>query len=786
MKLTYLFICVSLIFTRAVAGDVVIFDGSDPSMLDFPPVANIEGVPANLSLFPPNKGPSNNQITVTGGNIPGFVFGGGSDTAANVTNNKVIINGGVINQGVYGGWTEGNANYNSVTVNSGNIQTVIKGGYGVDAVGNSVIINGGTVTGTTGGVYGGWGLAGVLGVVQNNTITINGGYIQREIVGGYNWDGDVSYNTININGGVMAETGNINGGISTKPGTAVSDNTINISGGTIGMIGSPNGSVYGGTSTLGFVMNNTINLSGGTIYGLVAGTGSSNNPWQSAGNNLVVNGGQVNVGSIARFQNATITNSGNINVIGSPWGGILGYYAVFNDLHNDGILSFYNIPYDGAATGITGFNQNSAEIQGVYTGSGAIGLDAYINPGAATSDADRIVFNNAPGVRVRLAVLPSAGSIQAPNNPVRVATINTGATDGAFTTTEAGFGIFAYDIVRTGPDYFLVINDQYTEELGFVYSEASAAALAQLSRSPDLLHRNVLNNCVRKNGEGGVTVFGDIAYSKERIKVGSHVDIDGTDGLVAFSYNCGADLSFGVFGEFFYGDYETTNISTTNLDSFVIKSEGDLKTAGGGVFVQYRPERFRKDSDHFPEGGLRLEASVRTGVSSLDFSDSTLEDTHFKKRNNYWGATVVAAYVLALSEKSKMALFSQGIWTHQDQKKVTDGIGQQIDFNGAHSLRILAGTRLDFSIWNNVQPFVGLAVNWETSGKPEVNINGYKAKTAKLTGVSGVAELGLSAALTRQANVDLKGTGMFGKRDGLLKGIWRSAAKDLCWRCAVF
>ena len=766
MKIRYLFACIHLIFAPAMAGDIVIFDGSNTNLLDQPPVSIVDGQSTANSLFPPSKNTSSNMIIVTGGNIPGFVFGGGSEISANVTNNIVVISNGTINNGVYGGWTEGNANYNSVTINGGTtVVGTVRGGYGVDAIGNTVTINGGAVTGN--GVYGGWGLTGVTGKVDGNVVTINGGTITREVIGGYNNAGDANNNTVNINGGVLAVTaGNVVGGTAT--GADSIGNTVNIRGGTIGQIGAPWGSVYAGSSIGGDVKNNTVNLSGGTIYGLVAGIGGANNigSWQTAGNNLIVSGGQVNVGSITRFQNATITSAGNVNVIGSPWGGVLGAYAVFNDLHNDGILSFYNMPYNGAAPGITGLNQDSAHVQGVYTGSGAIGLDVLINPAAAATDADRILFDNAPSVIVKLAVLPAAGSIQAPNTPVKVATITNGATDGAFTTTEAGYGVYAYDIIRTGPDFFLVINDQYAEELGFVYSEASAAALAQLSRSPDLLHRNVLNNCVRQNGNAGVTVFADMTYTRERIKVGSHVDINGSDGLVAFSYNCGAPLSFGAFGEFFMGDYETSNVSRTNLGSFVVKSDGDIKTVGTGLFVQYRPEKFRKDSENLPDGGLRLEGSVRLGSSSLDFSDSALIDTDFKKRNAYWGVTVAGAYVFPLTGDSKMELFSQGVWTSQNQKTVTDGIGQKIDFNSAHSLRILAGSRVDFSVWDNLRPFASMAINWETSGKPEVHINRYKAKVAKLTGISGIVELGFSVASNKNTQVDLKGTGMFGRRDG--------------------
>ena len=151
------------------------------------------------ALFPgttANPGLSGNSVTVNG-DVPGFVFGGVSDGADNVTNNRVVINSGTMDWDVYGGWsTNGNATGNNVTLNGGRVIQDVYGGYSDqgNATGNSVTINGGTVDMRVIGGFSDQGNA------MYNTVTISGGIVNGDVQGGYSGLGDATYNTVTISG----------------------------------------------------------------------------------------------------------------------------------------------------------------------------------------------------------------------------------------------------------------------------------------------------------------------------------------------------------------------------------------------------------------------------------------------------------------------------------------------------------------------------------------------------------------------------------------------------------
>ena len=101
----------------ALAGEIIVYDGSNPAMLD-----TIGGVAGSLapSGSSSNKSTSlsNNRITVESGTVPGNVYGARNTVDADaVTNNQVFIKGGTVNQSVYGGRSvDGNVTYNSVFI----------------------------------------------------------------------------------------------------------------------------------------------------------------------------------------------------------------------------------------------------------------------------------------------------------------------------------------------------------------------------------------------------------------------------------------------------------------------------------------------------------------------------------------------------------------------------------------------------------------------------------------------------------------------------------------------
>ena len=114
-------------------------------------------------------------------------------------------------------------------------------------------------------------------------------------------------------------------------------------------------------------------------------------------------------------------------------------------------------------------------------------------------------------------------------------------------------------------------------------------------------------------------------------------------------------------------------------------------------------------------------------------------------------------------------MYGHGVWTHQRGNTLNDNLGQTIRFENSNSYRILAGGRAYFGINSEqVRPFVGAGVDWEIDGKPKVFVDGYQAHVAKLSGVSGVAEIGLSIYPNSKHPLSLEFglQGFSGKRDG--------------------
>jgi len=201
-------------------GETLVYDGSDPSMLQTDPM----GWSSN-SLFPTSS-LTENQVTVeTGAGTISFVFGG--ITAGNET-----------------------VSDNTVTIEDGNIQQVM-GGYSEDGdvTGNSITVNGGTVTESILG-----GSTNGSGTVSNNTVTITGGNV-ADVVGGNSFYGDATGNEVTISGGTV--TGSILGGQSITGVTT--GNTVNLIGGEPALDLSAAyiyvGMNSGGNSLIGNVLN---------------------------------------------------------------------------------------------------------------------------------------------------------------------------------------------------------------------------------------------------------------------------------------------------------------------------------------------------------------------------------------------------------------------------------------------------------------------------------------------------------------------------------------------------
>ena len=734
---------------------------------------------------------NNNSVEITNALVRNSVYGGRIVSVSGVSANSNAVSigsGAIINNNVYGAYSSvSGANNNSVNIKggevrgdiiagaygfvsgftfSGNSVTIgdeskiinanISGGYGNSSgpspahiTSNVVTINGGEINlGHSGrGIYGGRSAGGGGALVLSNEVFINGGTIEADIYGGFAYgNGTAQSNTVSLFGGTV--TGNVYGG-DTASGIA-ENNLVKVAGATV------KGNVYGGHTTSGSnVRNNKVELSGGAVTGTVFGSNLAT--WQGDGNSLAAIRGLTNVGGIGNFQFATINNGATINVTGSST-----YTATFNDLTNSGVLSFHNESLD----------QNVARIMGTYSGGGLISLDALVGKDIATpTSADSIVFDTAPASSVTLAFKLFDGSKPSPYAPItKIAEVSDGTgTDSLFKTTDPGYGVYAYEINRVGNEYLLGLTDAHVGETGKVYSEAAAAGLAQIALTETLL-RNSIEGAMSATAGRGFGISASFGYSGERIRTGSHVDLNGASGLFTLAYNQkGAPISMGLFGEMFIGKYKTSNMFSLPNGDFNVRSNGSLQNYGGGLFVQYRQNLAKaRESGAFTvwTPGLHIEAMARAGYSKMDFETNASNPSTFDTGSMYHGASLGGGYVFEPTSKFAVDLYGHGTWISMGNRSVDDNLGQHIEFKKADSLRVISGLRTSYMATEQTRPYGGVAIDWETMGRPKAYIDGHLANRADLSGVSVLFELGIGSKVSDSIFIDAKAAGSVGQRRG--------------------
>ncbi|MCL2485478.1 MAG: autotransporter outer membrane beta-barrel domain-containing protein, partial [Endomicrobia bacterium] len=267
-KILSLSVAVLFCVSSAFAGETIVFDGSDITMLQ-----TVGGTANSLAPLGSSSGKSSsisdNSITLSSGSVGGRVYGAiNINDTQTVANNSVIVNGGDIGSSVFGGYSS-NANITGNTVN------IISGSVAVGAYGGFTNLSGGTITGNTVNIVGGsvegdvaggssrWG----AGNATDNTVNISGGSTGNQVFGGWSQSGNVTGNTVNIRGGSIG--GGVIGGYINITGLATY-NTVTLS-------GSPTfknySNLYGGdqsySGTGDVFTGNTLNVwnySGSSVY----------------------------------------------------------------------------------------------------------------------------------------------------------------------------------------------------------------------------------------------------------------------------------------------------------------------------------------------------------------------------------------------------------------------------------------------------------------------------------------------------------------------------------------
>ena len=241
-------------------------------------------------------GSSFNTVTISGTSlITNDVAGGTTNT--NISHNNIVsVEGGMINGSVVGGLSHnGTAENNKATIKAGTVADGFLGGAGVAANKNIVEISGSATIGKN--AIGGGG-QGAGATASDNSLTMSGGHVVGDIIGG-RADGLVSRNDVTLSGGQV--DGSAYGGFSISKDA--SNNNVSIDEALIRT------DVYGGYSTAGGITTyNTVTLRGGQIIGGVFG----GNNTDKTGNTLNLHGYLGSVREINNFANYSVILSDTV------------------------------------------------------------------------------------------------------------------------------------------------------------------------------------------------------------------------------------------------------------------------------------------------------------------------------------------------------------------------------------------------------------------------------------------------------------------------------------------
>ena len=100
---------------------------------------------------------------------------------------------------------------------------------------------------------------------------------------------------------------------------------------------------------------------------------------------------------------------------------------------------------------------------------------------------------------------------------------------------------------------------------------------------------------------------------------------------------------------------------------------------------------------------------------------------------------------------------------------LTLSTGEPVQFKDVDSSRLRGGARFAYAVNEQVSPYIGAAYEHEFDGKTKAATNGFDIDAPKLTGGTGIGELGLSLkpspALPLSFDVGVQG--YVGKRKGV-------------------
>lgn len=689
---------------------------------------------------------------------PSYVVGGVGDPLVNrsdVHRNAVIMDNGHVTNSVYGGWSR------------------FSWGDGAWVTDNTVTINAGQVDGEVlGGSADGWGS--VLSV-KNNKVQINAATVGGTVRGGYAYGNSLTASQLDVD-----------------------DNIVEVIGGTV------SGEIYGGSVTGGSASddttiisakNNRVTLTNATVapgqnvYGGFArheGSGSSRTATAS-NNTVMIEGGNLNVANIyggyVGAEIATATNN-RIDIQGTPtfdaaltsiYGGWLDstYTATNMDVFtgntlnvstnssfavkNMGNFQHYNFSLEPT---LAGSSTALVEVDNITFGNNAANDSNYVAGNSATyktSNFNVIGANSGNTLQLNqqfILVQNNSGNIDP--NTITIGTNGTGINkiqQGASLYYDVHTIVNGNQIITTVVSVAPTVNSQLKALM-----EGRLGAAMLVTRGADGIAYGLSSFLGDQDHVNGFTPFIDIRTGTSRYNSGSHVSQDEhllTTGL-AYKYN---NLSAALAYEHGWGSYDSYNGFNTGN----VKGSGHNQYYGLAMLARYTLNN-----------GLYADGSFRFGRLKNKFDTSDIrnavtgERAKYSINSGYKSAHAGLGYVYNLNSNQKLDISAKYLWTRTPAVNKTIA-GDEIHFDSLNSHRVRVNALGTQQLNKDFAVSLGLGYEYEFDGKQGgTTYDIYKIKKASVKGGTGIASLALDYQPTRLKNLSVKTAlqGYAGKRQG--------------------
>ena len=698
-----------------------------------------------------NGNANNNQFITEGNNITinntWLVVGEGN--VGNANNNKLILDCTPNSKMLYvvaGRAFEGTADKNTIEIKDGNYTSWVIGGYAVrgSAKENNIAIEGGTF-------YTIWGARSDTANAENNTVIISGGntVVKSHIYGAeasnLAKNNAVTISEATIDGSNLENAISIRGGY----GSIAEGNTVNIE----NEANLDNVNIYGGHSKGGNSANNTINLTGGSVNGNVYGGYYSLGNYQAIGNT-------VNIWGDVNLEQANIYGGGSWSSSNET---AVGAYAGASNPNtlNIGVNDTGNISawYDntGKVKSLQGFDKINFNYFEWIDGAAVIDASEKIelSPNGTEITVGTIYTPVNKEESMELLKLSGDGKIAnldkviLNDDKIDIATVATITKGVDYNITPAQDGkSLILEISPESSQGSTTINPQT-----LVIGEARTAATSFTNMGSEMVEAG-LDALARQDNKEETKVYAGFGGNASRFATGSHVKVNGWNGVVAVGKEVAEGLTVGAFFETGEGNFRTYNA----LPSGLMRGDGEANYNGGGLLV-------RKET----KNGLYLEGSLRAGLLKNSLTNAVMTSSGlagYDVETSYYGAQVGLGKIIQQGEGTSLDIYGKYMYTHHSADTFTID-GAEFAFDSINSQRIRLGLRQTVEKSRGLKLYYGAAWEYEFDGDAKNKVVGYDLSTPSLGGSTVIGEVGAHYALGKKWELDLNLRGYAGQREGV-------------------